>query len=381
MSKRITVSLLTLLVIVLSACALETPTPPGSVQTRTATPTPSLTATPIPSPTATATPAGETPVAGACELVANAQTTIYQRPSLDAGIFGTLSPGDRATVGAITGDGWIGFDPGTAQAANVGVFRLRWVQRSDAISLEGACSDLPVVVGPPAGVCFTMAMEDTPVYSEPNSSSAMIVTMHSGDYAKVVGTAGDWFKVDLSVGSLGLSQSGWMSSQKVNFNGPCESLPVAPTPTVPAATYTDPFAYCAAVGDLDQTDARYIGQQVPDVIAKALRKASGAAPDAPLDLFLQGSYWRCMGGKVYGCFVGANIPCWSKANTDRTPTAAETEFCKTQPNADSVPAAVTGHETIYEWRCNNGTPEIVRQVLQVDSRGFIADFWYELSPD
>jgi hypothetical protein len=266
MMKRITGPLLTLLVIVLSACALETPTPPASVQTRTPTPTPSLTATPIPSPTATSlpspittpTPTGETPVAGACELVANAQTTIYQRPSLEAGIFGTLSAGDRATAGAVTGDGWIGFDPGTAQAANVGVFRLRWVQRSDAISLEGACQDLPVVVGPPAGVCFTMAMDDTPIYSEPNPSSAIIVTMHSGDYTKVVGTAGDWFKVDLSVGSLGQNQSGWMSSQNVNFNGPCDSLPVAPTPTVPAATYTDPFAYCAAVGDLDQPDARYV---------------------------------------------------------------------------------------------------------------------------
>jgi hypothetical protein len=157
--------------------------------------------------------------------------------------------------------------------------------------------------------------------------------------------------------------------------------PTGETSVADAYEYTDPFAYCAAVGDLDQPDARYVGQQVPDVIAKALRKASGAAPDAPLDLFLQGSYWRCMDGKVYGCFVGANIPCWSKANTDRTPTAAETEFCQTQPNAGSIPAAVTGHETVYEWRCNNGTPVIVRQVFQVDSRGFTADFWYELGSD
>jgi hypothetical protein len=381
MSKRIISSLLILLVIVLSACALETPTPPGSVQTRTATPTPSPTATSIPSPTTTPTPTAETPEAGPCELVANTQTTVYQRPSLDADIFGTLSPGDRAPVGAVTADGWIGFDPGTAQAANVGVFRLRWVQRSDAISLEGACQDLPVVVGPPVGVCFTMAMEDIPVYSEPDASSALLVTLHSGDYAKVLGSAGDWFQLDLSVSSLGQNQSGWMSSQYVNFNGPCDSLPVAPTPTVPAATYTDPFAYCAAVGDLDQPDARYVGQPMPEAIAKALRTASGSAPDAPLDLFLRGSYWRCMDGQVYGCFVGANIPCWSKANTDRIPTAAETEFCKTQPNADSIPAVVTGHETIYEWRCKDGTPEIVRQVLQVDRRGFIADFWYELSPD
>ncbi len=152
-----------------------------------------------------------------------------------------------------------------------------------------------------------------------------------------------------------------------------------PSPTQ-AATYSDPFAYCAAVGTIDEPDAHYVGPKVPEVIAKGLMKATNASPDAPLDLFIQNSFWRCMDGKVYGCFVGANIPCWSKANTDRAPTAAETEFCKTQPNADSIPAVVTGHETIYEWRCENGVPEIIRQVLKVDSRGFISDFWYEISP-
>jgi hypothetical protein len=158
----------------------------------------------------------------------------------------------------------------------------------------------------------------------------------------------------------------------------CSPSPAAtPTPT----TYSDPFAYCAAVGDMDQADARYVGEQVPEGIATALRTATGASPDAPLDWFLQGSSWRCMDGKVYGCFVGANIPCWSKANTDRTPTADETDFCQAQPNADVIPAVVTGHETVYEWRCRDGVPEIVRQVLQVDARGFIADFWYELSSE
>jgi len=146
------------------------------------------------------------------------------------------------------------------------------------------------------------------------------------------------------------------------------------------AQFTDPFAYCAAVGDMDQPDARYVGQPLPEAIAKALQKASGASPDAPLDIFLKGSYWRCMGGKVYGCFVGANIPCWSKANTDRTPTAGMNDFCKAQPNANIIPAAVTGHETIYEWHCKDGTPEIVREVLKVDGRGYVANFWYELKP-
>jgi hypothetical protein len=47
--------------------------------------------------------------------------------------------------------------------------------------------------------------------------------MHSEDYAKVPGSAGDWLQIDLSVGSLGQNQVGWMSSQYVNFNGPCHS--------------------------------------------------------------------------------------------------------------------------------------------------------------
>jgi hypothetical protein len=218
------VILIVCLAITLSACG-DTPTPHIKPAPTSSVPTP--TASPIPSAT------GETPVAAGCELVANAQTTVYQRPSLDAEVFGTLSPGDRVAVGATTADGWIGFDPGTAQAANVGVFRLRWVQPGDAISLEGTCQDLPVVVGPPAGVCFTMAMEDIPVYSEPDASSALLVTMHSGDYAQVVSSAGAWFQIDLSVGNLAQNQMGWISSQYVNFNGPCDSLPVGPTPVTP----------------------------------------------------------------------------------------------------------------------------------------------------
>jgi hypothetical protein len=83
MLKRITGSLLALLVIVLSACARETPTPPSSVQIHTATP--------IPSPTTAPIPTGETPEAGPCELVANTPTTVYQRPSLDTDIFSTQS--------------------------------------------------------------------------------------------------------------------------------------------------------------------------------------------------------------------------------------------------------------------------------------------------
>ncbi len=159
---------------------------------------------------------------------------------------------------------------------------------------------------------------------------------------------------------------------------------VAPTATAaptapPAATFSDPFAYCAAAGTVDEPDARYTGPKTPDVIVKGVLKASGASPDAPVEVFAQGTFWRCMDGKVYACTVGANLPCTSKADTSRTPTADEKDFCTANPNADVVPAVVTGRETVFEWRCKDGSPEIVRQVFTPDARGFISDFWYALS--
>jgi hypothetical protein len=147
-----------------------------------------------------------------------------------------------------------------------------------------------------------------------------------------------------------------------------------------AASYADPFSYCSAVGTIDVPDSRYTGPAIPDAIAQGLKTASGAAADAPIDIFKQGSYWRCMGGKVYACFVGANLPCDSKADTDKTPTSAETDYCTSNPNSDFIPAAVTGHNTIYSWRCNQNTPAIDKQVFNVDSQGYIQEIWYQLNP-
>jgi hypothetical protein len=151
-------------------------------------------------------------------------------------------------------------------------------------------------------------------------------------------------------------------------------------PTAQAASYADPFSYCAAVGTIDIPDGRYTGPAIPDAIAQGLKTASGAASDAPIDIFKQGSSWRCMGGKVYACFVGANLPCDSKADTDKTPTSAEADYCKSNPNSDFIPAAVTGHNTIYAWRCNQDTPAIDKQVFQVDSQGYIQEIWYQINP-
>jgi len=146
------------------------------------------------------------------------------------------------------------------------------------------------------------------------------------------------------------------------------------------ASFTDPFAYCAAVGTVDSPGADYTGPAVPEVIALGLQRAFNA-PDTPLEVMQNGSFWRCMDGRVYACFVGANLPCEAKADTDRTPTQEEIDFCQANPASDFIPAAVTGRETVYEWRCSNGTPEIVRELSQPDAQGFISDIWYEISPE
>jgi photosystem II stability/assembly factor-like uncharacterized protein len=167
------------------------------------------------------------PVETACMLTALTEVTAYNRPSLEAEIFGTLPLDMSFYVGARTADGWIGFDPASAQAANIGVFRNRWVQEDGKIILEGNCDAIPIVVGPPPGVCFTMPMEDVPIYAGPDTSSKVLVTLHPEDYVEVMGkTEDNWFLVDLSVGNLGIEGTGWMEGIYVNFNGPCMDLPI-----------------------------------------------------------------------------------------------------------------------------------------------------------
>jgi hypothetical protein len=210
----------------LSACVpgLAPPSLEAIIEAPTETPSPTAT---VPSPTAATAAESDTAASGSCWLVAIDEIVVYQRPSLDGAVFATLPAGDQAIVAGITEDGWIGFDPGVAQAANVGPFRLRWVKENGALTLEGMCDDLPIVVGPPAGVCFTMSMFDIPVYAGADTSTEVIATMRSGDYAEVRGrTADNWMEVDLSVGSMELDLVGWIEGEMVNFNGPCDDLPI-----------------------------------------------------------------------------------------------------------------------------------------------------------
>lgn len=153
----------------------------------------------------------------------------------------------------------------------------------------------------------------------------------------------------------------------------------SPTATPEQTQFSDPFAYCTAVGDVDAPDARYTGPAVPDQIVKDLRKKAEIADDAPAEWVNAGTVWRCMDGRVWACFVGANLPCSEKADVSATPQPELNDFCKANPQADVIPEAVTGRATVYEWRCADGAPQTVKQFLTPDARGFLSNFWYEMA--
>ncbi|MGH2582040.1 MAG: SH3 domain-containing protein [Anaerolineales bacterium] len=163
---------------------------------------------------------------GDCFLLTAGPTTIYTRPSTEADVFSEVGAGFQATVTGRTADGWAGFDPGIAQAANIGPFRLRWVFFNDA-TFSGGCVDVSEVWGPLPGHCYTMPMESVNVYEDADTSSDVLVTLEVEEFAAVTGLTGTgWAQVDLGPGNTGLTGIGWMEQGSLNLNGnTCDELP------------------------------------------------------------------------------------------------------------------------------------------------------------
>ena len=165
-----------------------------------------------------------------CTGWVNTPITAYDRASAAARVFGTVQPGDPLAVVARDPHGWLAFSPGTAQAANIGPFRLRWLAPDTHVRLEGSCSDLPVRVSPPARVCFEMAMAATPIRTAPDPSAPVLVTLPADGYVAVTGRdPSGWLRVNAGSGSAPASGAGWIPPEAVNVNGACDAYlgPVA----------------------------------------------------------------------------------------------------------------------------------------------------------
>jgi hypothetical protein len=103
--------------------------------------------------------------------------------------------------------------------------------------------------------------------------------------------------------------------------------------------------------------------EIPDVIVEGMIDQNIVSAEAPASI-QQAALWRCMDGDVWGCTVGANLPCREKADLSETPTQTMEEFCQANPNADGIPAAVTGRATVYSWKCDGETPTVIEQMSQ-----------------
>jgi hypothetical protein len=103
-------------------------------------------------------------------------------------------------------------------------------------------------------------------------------------------------------------------------------------------------------------------------VAKAFQIDAGAVRDA--------AYVRCVGGKLMGCYVGANLDC-DKADTRRTLPGA-TAWCRENPGSSNIPMSATGHDTIYAWSCKGSRAVVGKAVMMVDLQGYVANNWKEI---
>lgn len=166
------------------------------------------------------------------------------------------------------------------------------------------------------------------------------------------------------------------------------------TPADPAATslleapaqpvlYSNPFDYCAGVGDAPGPDHRYRGEpdggRIPE-LRIAFFRAIAKANDRPLPTDSSVATnstipWRCMNGYVWGCYWGANTPC-SQANLNNEPTTRLQDWCRT--STEQPPASENSSASIYRWECRSGVAVNAGQYRTVDRAGYINGLWFAL---
>ena len=164
-----------------------------------------------------------------CILVCLDSVDVFNRPDSSALFMSSLAPGDQVVISGRTADGWLGFDPGVAQAANIGSFRLRWIASDAKYVTDGEVGSVPVVWGPQAGITYAMIYEASHLYSEPDSSSAIVDSVPSSCAAAIVSRTENWYLLDLSIGPLELDIEGWIESLDVSFSGNLDTIPLIDT--------------------------------------------------------------------------------------------------------------------------------------------------------
>ena len=88
---------------------------------------------------------------------------------------------------------------------------------------------------------------------------------------------------------------------------------------------------------------------IPDSLVPASVRLFGLEA-MPEEQVRRSTLYRCAEGRVLVCNLGANLPC-GKANT-RSDLPQADAWCAENAGSDFIPMYVTGHDTIYRWRCD-----------------------------
>ena len=118
------------------------------------------------------------------------------------------------------------------------------------------------------------------------------------------------------------------------------------------------------------------GRQSAVPAPKELEPAVAKTFGISVEMARGGAMVRCERGKLIACWVGANLDC-GKANIHRSLPGASA-YCRDNPGSDFIPMVVTGHATIYDWRCVGRRAVAGKARRAVDAQGYIADNWREV---
>ncbi|MBN1149820.1 hypothetical protein JXA84_01205 [candidate division WOR-3 bacterium] len=147
------------------------------------------------------------------------ESSAYFRPSEASRLFYEFQPQDVIKIEAVSDSGWLGFDPGIAQAANTGVFRFRWLKNDSSVALRGDTSCLLKFSSPDPFLTYNMFFEGVKIYSEKDSFSIPLFSALCGDYAEIISPIDeDWIEVDFSRGFPSMDLKGWIEKSDLNVN-------------------------------------------------------------------------------------------------------------------------------------------------------------------
>jgi hypothetical protein len=137
-----------------------------------------------------------------------------------------------------------------------------------------------------------------------------------------------------------------------------------------------PFACPASAASGAAFCSSAAAPRAPVPVPRQLEARVAEAFGLPVDLVRDTGFVRCAGSRLLACVIGANLNC-GKANPSRSLPGAS-EFCRENPDADNIPMAATGHDTIFNWRCVGRRAVATKVIVAVDPEGYDAGNWKEL---